>query len=102
YAWAAASMITLLLTLLGAFSGVLQRMGADLFEAFMRERTQMTPEALARIEFLLNARAFSGFLPLFLLMGLFGVFAVAALQIVFRTSWLKAALIVILTGAVLF
>ena len=102
YAWAAASMITLLLTLLGAFSGVLQRMGADLFDAFMRERTQMTPEALARVEFLLNARAFSGFLPLFLLMGLFGVFAVAALQIVFRTSWLKAALIVILTGAVLF
>lgn len=102
YAWAAASLITLLLTLLGALSGVLQRMGADLFATFMRERNQMTPEALARIEFLLNAQAFSAFLPLFLLMVLFGIFAIAALQVVFRTSSLKAALIVVLTGVVLF
>lgn len=102
YAWAGASLITLLLTLVGTLAGVLQSMGANLFEAFMRERTQMTPEALARIEFLMNARAFSGFLPLLLMMGLFGILAMVALQIVFRTSWLKAAVIVILTGAVLF
>ena len=49
YAWAAASLITLVLTVAGALLGVLQRMGANLFEAFMRERTQMTPEALAEL-----------------------------------------------------
>lgn len=102
YGWASASLITLLLTLLGTFSGVLQKIGANLFEAFMRERSQMAPEATARIEFLLNAQAFSGFLPLLVMMLLFGIFAIAALQIVFRTSWLRASLIVILAGAVLF
>ncbi len=102
YAWAAASLITLVLTLIGTFSGLIQRMGANLFEGFMRGRPPMAPEALARIEFLLNAQAFSGFVPLLLMMGLFGILATIALQIVFRTSWLKAALIVILTGAVLF
>jgi len=102
YGWAAASLITLLLTLLGTVSGVLQKIGADLFATFMREQNQMAPEAMARIKFLLNPQAFSGFLPLLVLMFIFGIFAIAALQIVFRTSWLRASVIVILSGAVLF
>ena len=102
YGWAAASLITLLLTLVGTVSGVLQKIGADLFEAFMREQNQMAPEAMARIKFLLNPQAFAGFLPLLVLMFIFGIFAIAALQIVFRTSWLRASVIVILSGAVLF
>jgi tetratricopeptide (TPR) repeat protein len=102
YGWAAASLITLVLTLVGTLSGVLQKIGADLFEAFMREQNQMAPEAMARIKFLLNAQAFAGFLPLLVLMFIFGIFAIAALQIVFRTSWLRASVIVILSGAVLF
>ena len=102
YGWASASLITLVLTVVGAASGVLQKIGANLFEAVMRERSQMTPEAMARIEFLLNARALSGFLPLFVMMLIFGIFAIAALQIVFRTTTLRASLISILAGAVLF
>jgi tetratricopeptide (TPR) repeat protein len=81
---------------------VLQKIGANLFEAVMRERSQMAPDAVARIEFLLNARALSGFLPLFVMMLIFGVFAIAVLQIVFRTTTLRASLIAILAGAVLF
>lgn len=102
YGWASASWITLLITLVGTYSGVLQKIGANIFAAFMQQRSQMAPEATARIEFLLKPQAFSGFLPLLLMMAIFGVFAVAALQIVFRISWLRAALIVILTGIVLF
>ncbi|HEY6233369.1 MAG TPA: tetratricopeptide repeat protein [Pyrinomonadaceae bacterium] len=102
YGWAAASLITLLLTLLGTVSGVLQKIGANFFETFMREQSQMAPEALARIRFLLNAQAFSGFMPLLVLMFVFGIFAIAALQVVFRISWLRASIIVILSGAVLF
>ena len=102
YGWAAASLITLVLTVLGTLSGVLQKVGANLFEAVMRERNQMTPEAMARIEFLLTPRALSGFLPLFVMMLLFGIFAIAALQIVFRISTLRASVITILCGAVLF
>ena len=42
-------------------------------------------------------------MPLFLMMlGCSAFWRQLRLQIVFRTSWLKAALIVILTGAVLF
>ena len=102
YGWASASLITLLLTLAGTASGVLQKIGANLFEAFMLQRSQMAPESLARIEFLLNPRALSGFLPLLVMMLIFGVFAIAAVQVVFRTSGLRASLIVVLSGAVLF
>lgn len=102
YGWAAASLITLALTLIGFYSGVVQKIGANLFEIFSRERSQMAPEATARIEFLLNPQAFAGLLPLLVLMLVFGSFAIAALQIVFRTSWLRASVIVILSGAVLF
>jgi len=71
-------------------------------EAVMREQEQMAPDAKARIEFLLNPQAFSGFLPLLVMMLIFGGFAIAALQVVFRTSYLRAAVIVILSGAALF
>jgi tetratricopeptide (TPR) repeat protein len=102
YGWAAASLITALLTLAGTYSGVLQKIGANVFEAFMLQRSQMPPESVARIQVLLNPQAFSGFLPLLVMMVVFGVFAVVALQLVFRTSWLRALLIVFLSGAVLF
>ena len=102
YGWAAASLIAALITLAGTYTGVLQKIGADVFEAFLAQRNQMPPEAVARVQLLLNPRTFSGFMPLIVMMVLFGIFAVAALQLVFRTSWLRACLIVILCGAVLF
>jgi tetratricopeptide (TPR) repeat protein len=76
-------------------------MGANVFEAFMRQRSQMAPEAMARIEFLLTPRAFSGFVAMLVMMLVFGVFAIPALQVVFKTSWLRASVIIILSGAVL-
>ena len=102
YGWAAASLITLVLTVVGTFSGVLPKMGANVFEAFMRQRSQMAPEAMARIEFLLTPRAFSGFVAMLVMMLVFGIFAIPALQVVFKTSWLRASVIIILSGAVLF
>jgi len=102
YGWAAASLITLLFTVLGTVSGVLQKIGADLFVEFMRKQDPVALEAMASFKFLLNPQAFAGFLPLLVLTFIFGIFAIAALQIVFRTSWLRASVIVILSGAVLF
>jgi tetratricopeptide (TPR) repeat protein len=102
YGWASASLIAALFTLAGTYSGVLQKIGADVFAAFMLQRSQMPPDAMARVQILLNPRTFSGFLPLLAMMAVFGIFAVAALQIVFRTSWLRATLIVVLCGTVLF
>ncbi|MEP6568928.1 MAG: tetratricopeptide repeat protein [Acidobacteriota bacterium] len=102
YGWAAASLITLLFTLAGTASGVLQKIGADTYQAFTLQQSQMTPESLTRIEFLLNPRAFSGFLPLLIFSFVFAVFAVAAIQVVFKTSGLRALVIVIFSGAVLF
>jgi tetratricopeptide (TPR) repeat protein len=102
YSWASAALITLLLTLLGAVSGVLQAIGSSTFQAFMLQRNQMSPEALQRLEFLLNAQAFSGFLPLMLMALIFGIWAAAALQIVFRVSWARASLVVLITAIVSF
>ena len=101
YGWASASVITLLLTLAGTYSAVLQKIGADVFQDFM-QRNQMTPEATARVAFLLNAQAFAGFLPMLAMVLVFAVFAIAAVHVVFRTTWLRASLVTIFTGAVLF
>jgi tetratricopeptide (TPR) repeat protein len=102
YGWASASLIAAFITLAGTYTGVFQKIGRDTFEAFMLQRNQMPPEAIARVQNLLNAQTFSGFMPLLIMVVIFGIFAVAALQLVFRTSWLRACLIVILSGVVLF
>ena len=102
YGWAAASLITLFLTIAGTASGVLQKIGGDTYEAFVLQRNQMPPESLARIEFLLNPRAFSGILPFLIFALVFAAFAAAAVQVVFKTSALRALLIIIFSGAVLF
>jgi tetratricopeptide (TPR) repeat protein len=101
YAWASASLITLLVSVAGAYSGVLHKMGVDLLES-VKQQPGLTPEATVRIQFLMNPQAMAGVVALLLMMLLFGVFAIAALHVVFRTSWLRASFIVILSGVVLF
>ena len=102
YSWASASLVALVLTLLGAYSGVLQAIGTSTFEAYMQQRNQMSPEAVQRLQFLLNPQAFSGFLPLMVMALIFGIWAAAALQIVFRVSWARAFMVVLITAIVSF
>jgi tetratricopeptide (TPR) repeat protein len=103
YGWAAASLIAILVTLAGKFSGVLQALGNDTFQSFMQQQKgQMSPENLQRIEHFLNPQAFSAIAPLMVLVLVFGLWSIAALQVVFRISWVRALVIVLISAVVLF
>jgi tetratricopeptide (TPR) repeat protein len=100
--WAASCLITLLLTLAGKFSGVLPAMGRDTFESFLLQKNQMAPEALERVQAFLNPSAFSAGVALMMMVGIFGIWAIAGLRIVFRISWARALVIVVVSFIVLF
>lgn len=100
--WAAASLIAILLVLAGHYSGVLPAMGRDTFQSFMVQKDQMSPEALERFQVFMNPAAFSAGVGLMIMVGVFGLWAIAALRIVFRISLSRAILIVVVSGIVLF
>ncbi len=100
--WAASSLISIVLTLAGQFSHVLPKVGQDTFESFMQQRSQMSPEAVQRIEHFLNPQAFTAGVALMLMMAIFSLWCIAALRIVFRISWGRAFVIVLICGVVLF
>lgn len=100
--WAAANLISLLLTIAGQLSGVLPAMGRDTFNSFLLQKDQMAPEALQRVQAFLNPPAFSAFVALMIMVGIFGIWCVAGLRIVFRISWARALAIVVITFVVLF
>jgi len=102
YAWGGSALIAALLTIVGTYTGVLQKFGNDVFQSFLLQRSQIPPETIARVEFLLTPLAFAAVLPLLLMVMIFAVLAVAALRIVFRTSWLRAALCVVVAAVFLF
>lgn len=100
--WAASSLISIILTLAGKFSGVLPKLGDDTFQSFMQQRDQMSPEAVQRIEHFLNPQAFSAGVALMMMMAIFSVWSIAALRTVFRISWARAFTIVLICAVVLF
>ena len=103
YGLGAASLIALGVTLAGKFSGVLESLGNETFQSFMQQqRNQMSPENLLRIQHFLNPQAFSAFLPVMVLALVFGLWAIASLQVVFRITWVRALFIVVICGVVLF
>ena len=102
YAWGGSALIAALLTVIGTYTGVVQKFGYDVYQSFLQQRGQMPAETVARVEFLLTPLAFSAVLPLLVMITIFAVLAVVALQIVFRTSWLRAAFCVMVAALFLF
>lgn len=100
--WAAASVISLLLTVAGQLSGVLPALGRDTFNSFLLQKDQMAPEALQRIQAFLNPPAFSAGVALMMMVAIFGIWCVAGLRTVFRISWARAFVIVVISFVVLF
>jgi tetratricopeptide (TPR) repeat protein len=103
YGLAAASLITLLLTLAGKFSGVLAKFGNDTFQSFVQQQqSQFSPEKLLQMQPYLNPQFFS-FITVCMVLALVFVFwAVAALQIVFRITWVRALVIIVISAVFLF
>ena len=103
YGLAAASLIAILLTLAGKFSGVLETFGNETLQSFMQQQqSQLSPEKLQQIQPYLNAQFFSALAAGMVLALVFSLWAIAALQIVFRITWVRALMIVVISAVVLF
>ena len=98
--WAAASVISLLLTLAGKFSGFLGALGEDSFKQFLLQSNK--PEAVLQVQPFINAQGFAAFAALAMMTFVFGFWCIAAVKIVFRTSLVRALLITVITAVVIF
>ena len=103
YALTASSLITAILAVAGRLSGVQQTFARRVLEWFLIKRSQLRPEMLPAIdERLLNPELFSAALSFMVLLVVFGLWAILAMRLVFRLSWLRSVIVVLVSGALLF
>jgi tetratricopeptide (TPR) repeat protein len=103
YALTAASLIATLLTIVASLSGVLQTLSSRMLGTLLEQRSQLPPEILKAIdEGALRPELLAAGLSVMLLLVIFGAWAVVALRIVFRLSWVRSVIVVFISGTVLF
>jgi len=102
FALTAASLITTVLTTIGWLTGVQRTLSSRMVAAIMEQRSQLNPEALALIERgMLTPEFFAVGLSLMALAAVFTVWAILALRTVFRLSWFRAVIVVLVSGSLL-
>ncbi|HKZ79096.1 MAG TPA: tetratricopeptide repeat protein [Pyrinomonadaceae bacterium] len=103
YALAASSLITTLLTIAGKFGGLQQVLGERLLAWFIAERSQLQPDMLPVFdEKLLRPEVFAAVIPLVVLFAVFAFWSMFVLRVVFRLSWLRAVILVLVSVVLLF
>ncbi len=103
YALTASSLIAIIVTIAGKFSGVLQILASRSLEAFLAQRDQVRPELLPTLdEGALNPELFAAALLLLTLLGIFALWATLALKVTLRLSFVRALVVVILSSAISF
>lgn len=101
YGLASSSLITTLVTVAGKVSGIQLVMAQKLLQMVLYQRS-LRPDAVAGIEeSLLTAEVFAVILSFMTLLLVFGISAVLALRVVFRLSWLRSLLVVLISGLLL-
>lgn len=102
YALTAASLITTILTTVGWVTGVQRTLSSRMVAVVMEQRSQLNPEVLAAIEQgVLSAELIAAGLSVMALAAVFAVWAVLALRTVFRLSWFRAVIVVLVSGTLL-
>ncbi len=102
YALTAASLITTILTTIGWLTGVQQTLSSRMVAVVLEQRSQLNPDALALIERgMLSPELFSVTLSVMALAAVFAVWGVLALRTVFRLSWFRAVIVVLVSGTLL-
>jgi tetratricopeptide (TPR) repeat protein len=102
YALTASSLGATLLTVAANLSGVQQALANRMLETLLAQRSQLRPEALALIEQgILRPALFSAALSVMILLVIFAVWAIIALRIVFRLSWVQCTIVVFISGGLL-
>lgn len=103
YAASAASLVSVLLVFLGKVSHFQAAISEGLVVWMEQQQRQMPPEWASLINSQsLNPQAVSSSLSVFLMFCLFGLWAVVAIREVFRLTWPRAVLIVVLSGVLTF
>ncbi|MCM3870175.1 MAG: tetratricopeptide repeat protein [Pyrinomonadaceae bacterium] len=102
YALTAASLITTILTIVGRLTGVQRALSGRMLDVVMEQRSQVNPEVLAAIEQgILTPELIAAGLSVMVLAAVFAVWAVLALRTVFRLSWFRAVIVVLVSGTLL-
>jgi tetratricopeptide (TPR) repeat protein len=102
YALTAASVITTILTSVGWVTGVQRALSNSMADAMMARRHELTPDVLAAFEQAIRTpELFAVILSGMMLAAVFAVWAVLALRIVFRLSWLRGVIVVLVSGTLL-
>jgi tetratricopeptide (TPR) repeat protein len=102
YALTAASLITTILTIAGRFSGVQQALAGKMLAVVMAQRSQLNPEMLTAIEAgILGPELIAAGLSVMTLAAIFAIWAIFGLRIVFRLSWLRSLIVVVVSGTLL-
>jgi tetratricopeptide (TPR) repeat protein len=99
FALTAASLITTILTVIGWLTGVQASISSRMVAVVMEQRN---PDALALIERgMLRPELFAVAFSVMALAAVFTVWAVLALRTVFRLSWFRAVIVVLVSGTLL-
>lgn len=103
YALTASSLIATLLTIAASLSRILQTLSSRMLGTLLEQRSQLPPEILKAIdEGVLRPELLAAGLSVMILLVIFGAWAVVALRIVFRLSWMRSVIVVLISGTVLF
>jgi tetratricopeptide (TPR) repeat protein len=102
YALTAASLSATLVTIAAQLSGVQAALSQRMLNAMLAQRGQLPPDIqLALDNGMLTAGLVAAALSLMVLVGIFAIFAVVAVRIVFRLSVIQSLIVVIIIGALL-
>lgn len=102
YALAGSSLGATLLTIAAHLSGVQATVSQRMLDTLLAQRGQLPPEILLSIENgMLTPGLLSAALSFMFLLGIFAIWAVLAVRVVFRLSWIQSIIVVITCSALL-
>lgn len=103
YAWTAASLAAFIVTLAAKLSGVQRAVSKQMLEALLLQRSQSAhPALLVPDERLLAPDVIAFSISFLVLLLLFAIFATVAVTVVFRLSAPRSAIVVLLSGLIMF
>jgi tetratricopeptide (TPR) repeat protein len=103
YGFAGASLLSTLLALLGRVTGATQALAQNILDAYLQERAKASPELLVSIdERLLSVESLAVALQIILLLAVFLILSIFAIQIVLRFTMFRSLVVALISGILLF
>ncbi len=102
YALTASSLSATILTIAATVTGVQQTLANRMFDTVLTQRGQIPPELLPLIEQgIVRPGLVAVMLSVTALLAIFSIWAVIGIRIVFRLSWLRSAIVVVISSTLL-